>query len=679
MSDLVPLPFEIPADRDSWISAWATLRTFPTWKSCTARAARKHTMQELIAYEVSTYHDSIRAELERYGLELLPSEDLSDTPVPTFACNQCSATFPTAQQLAVHAFRLHGQRAQESYYVQSAVCAGCLRNFHTSFRVLQHLRHRPNQCWSRLSGVRPRDTPITVTVPSHLEGVHRLPAIRQHHGPLRPTAHQRECRRVRLAIADLQIEGDKDFAWWDPTQEPELLSGSLHTFETTLARWFRLDTPDVEHFHNMFFAVLFDIPVHEYQAARIFIYWIETSFYDTIQQYVTHDAYPILDQAHMSLLEDLHIWVIRQRMDQLQSYWSSLQQGEPKAPRPAGDLPSTPRPPRVHAIASGFVSMAKDERDRRAWRILHRPQRVLTPGQGPYFVLHLYSGRRRENDFHDHMQRILDNGPSHVRTSVIVLSIDTAIHQDMDVHSQRLWGFLLSTARAGKILALLLGPPCETWSVARFAQVLNADGLPVRGPRPVRGDDQCWCLPSLSISELEQVNVGNCLLLRGIWLSIPVALQGGAVILEHPAPAMELDKPSIWRTGVVRLLLRGGQLFRRFTFKQGNFGAMGIKPTTVMYANTALPDLMHQHAQPISPHCSELIGKDNDGKYKTMRAKEYPSHLCWCFAQTFWHSSSSRIPEGPLDVVSDWVSQFAAAGSRVEPAAQLLPDYQPKR
>ena len=116
--------------------------------------------------------------------------------------------FSTCQQLGVHAFRQHGLRALESMYVQSAVCPGCLKNFHTTYRVSQHLRYRANQCWERIFGVRQPADPGLVTLPPHLIGVHRLPAVRQHHGPLRPTAHHRECHESIERLRSWRKKGD---------------------------------------------------------------------------------------------------------------------------------------------------------------------------------------------------------------------------------------------------------------------------------------------------------------------------------------------------------------------------------------------------------------------------------------------------------------------------------------
>ena len=165
-----------------------------------------------------------------------------------FGCAHCSCTFPTAQQLAVHAFRLHQVRAEESYYVQSEVCPGCLRTFHTTFRVLQHLRYRGSLCWDRIKDVRSKDVPAQVQLPPHLAGVCRLPAVRKHHGPLRPTTRQRSIQRLRNELATLQAEGEEDFAWWDPFTEIELKNKIAQLFWASLAEWLSLSIPSVQPF-----------------------------------------------------------------------------------------------------------------------------------------------------------------------------------------------------------------------------------------------------------------------------------------------------------------------------------------------------------------------------------------------------------------------------------------------
>lgn len=484
---------------------------------------------------------------------------------------------------------------------------------------------------------------------------------------------------MRAAIECLKEEGQPDFAWWNPRTDMVLTQRCVLRFEEALDQWFEDVQPTVEHFHNLFFNLFQDLGVPEFQAARIFIHWIETDFHAYCEKFEDLDSLEVLEQAHMTLLADIHIWNLQRDMRQLQSQWDRLQQGEINHQKPPASAP-LPRRPRTHPIKMCYHDMEKEELCRRGWRMTVRPRCVSTPGQGPYYIVHLYAGRRREDDFHAHMQSMIGTAATGGSPDIYVISIDTAISDTMDVHSSRIWSFLLSAARAGQILAMLLGPPCETWSNARFAQLLDADGNPTRGPRPLRSASSCWGLGGLSLAELDQIAVGNCLLLRGLWLCIPVAFAGGCVLLEHPAPPYQLDRPAIWHTGIILLLLRDGWMFRRHTFAQGRHGACGKKPTSLLHAHCPIIEVLAENAIQTDPaQLQPLIGKDDGGNYRTSKAKEYPANLCQCFATAFWRQISQRpllASDGPLDAVAQ---ELVHLSGRVDPARQMKADYQPKR
>ena len=187
-------------------------------------------------------------------------------------------------------------------------------------------------------------------------------------------------------------------------------------------------------------------------------------------------------------------------------------------------------------------------------------------------------------------------------------------------------------------------------------------------------------LTGLSLAELGQIAVcNNLLLLRGLWLCIPMALQGGAVLLEHPAPPHESDRPAIWRTGLVLLLLREGWLFKRHTFRQGHFGATDLKPTTLMYAHCPISQVLAENAD--KERCDqyeELIGRDERGLYRTSKAKEYPSNLCMCFALAVWRAVQSRHLPASTDQMDPLAQHLETLSGRVDLAQTMLPDYQPQ-
>jgi len=522
------------------------------------------------------------------------------------------------------------------------------------------------------------DAPVTITLPAHLQGVCRLPAVRRHHGPLRPTAHQRERLRVRRAIEALYAEGEPDFAWWDPTQHKELVERCFAQFAECLHDWANASEPTVVDFHNKFFNLFQQMHIPEFQAARVFIFWIETAFQD-IHPTFDIDLYELLEESRMTMLEDLHTWQLRLRMTSLQKQWERLEAGEPRAPRP---IKSASQPiQRRHPIPSKFAALHADEAQRRTWFALQHPRVERALCGKPYYIIHLYSGRRREGDFHHYMQQFINQGPSNIAGAVVVISIDTAISDKMNIHSAALWKFLELISGNGQVLAFLLGPPCETWSSARFEIQYDEDGTPLPGPRPLRGDQDCWGLLNLSFKELQQVAIGNELLLRGLLLCAPVALHGGATTLEHPAPPLQEERPSIWRTGILKLLSSGGRLFRHYTFQQWKHGAEGIKPTTLLYSHAPIPATFASNEQmdlikPVVP----LIGRGSDGRFRTARAKEYPPGMNRCLAEAFWSSISTclaEVDEAAQYLIPPLARELADLSACVEHGQTMMADYQP--
>ena len=83
----------------------------------------------------------------------------------------------------------------------------------------------------------------------------------------------------------------------------------------------------------------------------------------------------------------------------------------------------------------------------------------------------------------------------------------------------------------GWVGGVLFGPPCETWSQARFHQL---KGTTKRGPRPLRDLLHLWGLDSLSLREAAHVDVGNELLLFSLIMMYDLALAQGFGVLEHP-------------------------------------------------------------------------------------------------------------------------------------------------
>lgn len=245
--------------------------------------------------------------------------------------------------------------------------------------------------------------------------------------------------------------------------------------------------------------------------------------------------------------------------------------------------------------------------------------------------LHAFSGRRRPGD----LQHYLEAAFARQADGVIlhVVSMDVVIDQE--------WGnackpetrdFWLRGALSGFVHGGLCGPPCETWSQARFADIDAAHG---RQPRPLRALEWLWGLPSLSLRELGQVGIGNELLLFSIELLICLAHSDGVGVLEHPGEPADETKPSIWKLPIIQFL-RQLPGFEFVDFAQGLLGAKSPKPTRFLTLNMdSLPSLLHSHRLcPDLPRCA-AIGKTQDGHWATSSLKEYPPALNRALGESF--------------------------------------------
>jgi len=174
----------------------------------------------------------------------------------------------------------------------------------------------------------------------------------------------------------------------------------------------------------------------------------------------------------------------------------------------------------------------------------------------------------------------------------------------------------------------------------------------------------------------------NSLLLKGLQLCACVAIGGGAVALEHPAPPFQIERPSIWRTAIIKLLCGRDMPVRQYTFKQWKHGALGVKPTTLLYANVVIPQTFaaneqHNLVKPVI----QLIGRAEDGSFRTSAAKEYPPGMNRSFAESFWHRIQFRFQQhGPSTSTEEFPSlalELATTSASVDHGQKLMPDYQP--
>lgn len=78
--------------------------------------------------------------------------------------------------------------------------------------------------------------------------------------------------------------------------------------------------------------------------------------------------------------------------------------------------------------------------------------------------LYMFSGRRREGDWQSH----LENYMATYAVTGHVLMIDLALSSEHDVTSPALFRAFFGSIQQTRIAGILLAPPCETWSQARY-------------------------------------------------------------------------------------------------------------------------------------------------------------------------------------------------------------------
>ena len=114
-------------------------------------------------------------------------------------------------------------------------------------------------------------------------------------------------------------------------------------------------------------------------------------------------------------------------------------------------------------------------------------------------VAHLFSGRRRIADFHEHLNQWAEEH----YCNIVVLSLDTAVSSHYgNLHNESVsWLHFLTLLRSGAITGALTGSPCETYSAART--ILH----PLIGREP---GGLGLCAPTTGCSAWKSSPIGRC-------------------------------------------------------------------------------------------------------------------------------------------------------------------------
>ena len=245
--------------------------------------------------------------------------------------------------------------------------------------------------------------------------------------------------------------------------------------------------------------------------------------------------------------------------------------------------------------------------------------------EGRLFFLIFFAGHRRAGDMATWIAR---------ETNLIPIPIDTAIHEHFgNVFRSDLW---IQLIRARKVAGGHAGPPCETFSLARW-NVLESESQK-RQPRPLRDATHPWGLPYRNLKEVFQTMVGTTLYARVLTILLLIHCHHGCFTLEHPAGPSHDEKHrkwSIWQSAFALRALRDPQI-ARIQFLQGPLGRPFAKPTGLLVSRLPLlARSLYRGYQPGWKASVRLGGKSDDGKWKTHAAKEYPEAMCRILAREY--------------------------------------------
>ena len=316
-----------------------------------------------------------------------------------------------------------------------------------------------------------------------------------------------------------------------------------------------------------------------------------------------------------------------------------------------------------HQVRKQLDSMAQR---RYQWPAVRSPGMVSSP-----LFLYVYSGRRREGDFQSHVETYLDKFQFPGR----VLMLDLALSDNHDITNDDLVAKLLQWFRAGIIAGLLVAPPCETWSEARYQ--LEENG---RAPRPIRTAEFPFGALQLTAAELQQILVASTLLFAALRLLLAAMMTGTPGIMEHPREPKRPERASIWRLHWLQAMF-SSRLVQLRLIRQAEYGARSSKPTHLAVCHVpCFWETMSVHTVAVNwSNLTVLKGKQQDGTWRTSEAKEYPSLLNQALAHTLVQAATSRAthqhPQEPH--VPDFESDFNGlyCGDVDLAHQQMRPDY----
>eukprot|EP00438_Fugacium_kawagutii_P015143 Skav220612 [mRNA] locus=scaffold507:296315:302257:- [translate_table: standard] len=606
--------------------AWIAHHSFVHPKVFTKLA--KHVVKQYCGYlqlwrTFRTFQSTFEKEARDWGITWIQS-DMPTRSVDSFQCEVCSARFNTFAALCTHIFKQHQTLNIAQKYTSSNTCRGCLKCYDSRAQVIQHLKYYRTGCLLKL---------VISVPPLSDDDLHELLAEEQ-------AAHKLQVRQQRTArhrYPLVQAAGpQRAWPWqrasqFDTTETPA-------TASTIDPDWMQhileaVATGSVEHI----FAALSQRPYQGPHARCI----TDTVVGMLNTKESVHDAslFGMLQEAITAWRSSAQ--VIAPNPCQPIS-WAGMQHPLSQIRIPPDHVDHAhesyvdKRHKHLNETWEAYdvvLQMRKQMHYEHSKRYSFSAPRELQLLPCPVY-LYVFSGRRRPGDYQQHVEELLTRHSIPGR----VLLVDLALSECHNVYDSALVSKLMHWIRSGFVGALLIAPPCETWSAAR---ALECPGI--KAPRPLRSASDPFSLQGCTHSELQQLEVSNFLLLIAIRLMVAATMYGVPATMEHPRQPKEDAAPSIWKLPWIVAMIEAG-LWRRVLLWQAKYGAPSAKPTFFAIAHQPNFDQIRAHyEEPVDWTALEVLqGRDSSGAWRTSKGEEYPARLNRCLAHSHVRAVQSK-------------------------------------
>lgn len=693
-------------DLDLWSQWWKNNPKH--WKKIIARAVRQHLKQEEIMAGVRKWHRKIYSVVEQAGLcwNPHPFEVTQNREDAMFPCNHCDRVFSTPQGRGVHMWKCHGRHAPEWQFVSGSTCPACQLHCWTTARLYQHLSYIPrngqaNKCFALLQSTGYAVEEHERHYMDNKQKGHTRVEAKRIAGPIQPllTLDQKRLQQLQEEWEEHCGERDNEEQRNELTQDFQQAASAFYNGQTQ--EWFvdfvegGYDTRQRRQLQDRWTQNWEDHPKQVVDDwAKAFLHWGRNEMRNLLDDWEDGEAEKIVEEEFYHLLRDLPPC---QSILHGERIWSQLQGQKRRVEAPQVAVPHrTVRATGRRYNSQGTVMVPSHYANQKEWdaqlrMVRHEGHRsdkdVSTPmirdpsGGEAYIVVHLFSGRRRQGDFHSQLAKLCSSAPF----AVSILSLDTAVSTETGnlAEGSPSWSHIEHLFLSGWVAFALAGSPCETYSEARHQ--LPEDVDPSKWPRPLRSAAELWGLMGLKAKELRQVQLGSQLHLQTLYLLMLVWRFGAAFVSEHPAIPRDEEKASTW-TSPIMMAMRRLEGVRYNQIQQYQWGASSVKPTALLH--TGLPGFwrgMEAWKIPgVQRPQTVAIGKDESGQFRTAAAKEYPEALGGAFAQLAFdrlrmnHRAGGKrsLPkDGPVDF-QEWLRRALVDSGRFRNGT-FLPDYQP--